>query len=188
MKLPGKSAFPHVATRGQASNAAALVAQSSASLRPHKLEPVRLLYPWDSPGAGNVLCVCVLFSPVRLFATPWTVAHQAPLSVEFSRQEYWSGFPFPSPRNLPDPGIEPGLPELQVDSLPSEPPGIGCLVPKRISRNSYFPPTVLRDLILCNPMYRSLPGSSVHELLQARMLEWIPIAFFFERTESQKRA
>ena len=54
-------------------------------------------------------------------ATPWTVAHQAPLSLEFSRQEYWSGLPFPSPGDLPNPGIEPGSPALQEDSLPSEP-------------------------------------------------------------------
>ena len=52
--------------------------------------------------------------------TPWTVACQAPLSVEFSRQEYCSGLPFPSPGDLPDPGIEPGSPALQADSLPSE--------------------------------------------------------------------
>ena len=55
-----------------------------------------------------------LFSHVQLFATPWTVAYQAPSSMEFSRQEYWSGLPFPSPGNLPDPGIEPGSPALQV--------------------------------------------------------------------------
>ena len=52
-------------------------------------------------------------SRVRLFVTPWTVAHQAPLSMGFSRQEYWSGLPFPSPGHLPDPGIEPGCPALQ---------------------------------------------------------------------------
>ena len=51
------------------------------------------------------------------FDTPWTVAHQAPPSMGFSRQEYWSGLPFPSPGNLPDPGIEPRSPTLQVDSL-----------------------------------------------------------------------
>ena len=56
-------------------------------------------------------------------ATPWTVIHQAPLSMGFSKQEYWSGSPFPSPGDLPDPGIEHRLPALQVDSLPSEPPG-----------------------------------------------------------------
>ena len=59
-------------------------------------------------------------SPVQLFAIPWTVAYQAPLSMEFSRQKYWSGLPFPSPGDLPDPGIEPGSPTLQADALPSE--------------------------------------------------------------------
>ena len=54
--------------------------------------------------------------------TPWTVAHQAPPSMEFSRQEYWSGFPFSSPGDLPDPGMEPRSPALQADALPSEPP------------------------------------------------------------------
>ena len=62
-------------------------------------------------------------SRVQLFATPWTVAYQAPPSMGFSRQECWSGLPFPSPGNLPDPGIEPGSPILQADALPSEPPG-----------------------------------------------------------------
>ena len=62
-------------------------------------------------------------SRVRLFATPWTVAYQAPPSMEFSRQEYWSGLPFPSPGDLPGPGIEPRSPALQADALPSEPPG-----------------------------------------------------------------
>ena len=55
--------------------------------------------------------------------TPWTVAYQAPPSMGFSRQECWSGLPFPSPGDLPDPGIEPGSPALQADALPSEPPG-----------------------------------------------------------------
>ena len=53
-------------------------------------------------------------------ATPWTVAHQAPLSMEFSRLKYWSGLPFPSPGDHPDPGIEPEFPELQADSLLTE--------------------------------------------------------------------
>ena len=67
--------------------------------------------------------MCVL-SCVRLFVTPWTVAHQAPLSMGFSRQEYWTGLPFSSPGHLPDPEIKPessALPALQVDSLPLEP-------------------------------------------------------------------
>ena len=59
----------------------------------------------------------------RLFETPWTVACQVPLSMGFSGQEHWSGLPFPFPGDLPNPGIEPRSPTLQVDSLPSEPPG-----------------------------------------------------------------
>ena len=58
---------------------------------------------------------------VRLFATPWTVAYQAPPFMGFSRQDCWSGLPFPSPGDLPDPGIEPRSPALQADALPSEP-------------------------------------------------------------------
>ena len=61
-------------------------------------------------------------SRIRLFATPWTVAHQAPLSMGFSRQEYWGGLPFPSPGDLPDPGIKSRSPALQADTLTSEPP------------------------------------------------------------------
>ena len=64
-----------------------------------------------------------LLSRVWLFATPWTAASQAPPSMGFSRQEYWSGLPFPSPGDLPNSGIEPGSPSLQVDALPSKPPG-----------------------------------------------------------------
>ena len=60
-----------------------------------------------------------LLSHVQLFETAWT----APLSMQFSRQEYWSGLPFPSPEDLSDPGMEPGSPALQAESLPSEPPG-----------------------------------------------------------------
>ena len=67
--------------------------------------------------------VCYLLNRVRLFMTPWTVAHQAPLSLEFSRQEYWSGFPFLSPEDLTDSGVKPGSPAFQANSLPPEPPG-----------------------------------------------------------------
>ena len=62
-------------------------------------------------------------SCVQFFVTPWTVAHQAPLSMVFFRQGYWSGLPFPSPGDLPDPEIKPGSPALQADSLLSETPG-----------------------------------------------------------------
>ena len=78
----------------------------------------------------SMCCVCCAqsFSPVQLFpfwlfVTPWTVAHQAPLSMGLSRQEYWSGLSCPPPGNLPNQGIEPRSPTLQADSLPSEPPG-----------------------------------------------------------------
>ena len=57
---------------------------------------------------------------VQLFVIPWTVACQAPLSMGFSRQGYWSGLSFPSPRDLPEPGIEPGSPALEADALISE--------------------------------------------------------------------
>ena len=55
-------------------------------------------------------------------SVPWTAAHQAPLTMEFSRQEWWSGLPFPSPGDLPDPGVESRSSVLQADSLPTEPP------------------------------------------------------------------
>ena len=62
-------------------------------------------------------------SRVQFSATPRAVVYQAPLSKGFSRQEHWSGLPFPSPGDLPDPGIKPRFPSLQADALPSEPPG-----------------------------------------------------------------
>ena len=68
----------------------------------------------------HVLCCPQPLSHVQLFANLWTVACQAPLFMLFSRQEYWSGQPFPSPEDLPNPGIEPRSPVLQVDSLPAE--------------------------------------------------------------------
>ena len=82
------------------------------------------------------VCVCVLLSHVRFFVTPWSIAHQAPLSMGFSREKYWNGLPFPSPGDLPDPGIEPRSPALKADSFPSEPPGnpILCWV---LPKNNY---------------------------------------------------
>ena len=77
----------------------------SDSVRPHRWQPTRLLCPWDSPGKNtgvgcHFLLQCVKvksFSRIRLLAPPWTSAYQAPLSMGFSRQEYWSGLPLPSP-------------------------------------------------------------------------------------------
>ena len=83
-----------------------------------------LLWPGCSVGKTPLaFALLQLLSRVRLFATPWTITYQAPVSMGFSRQECWSGFPFPSPGDLPDPGIEPGSPTLQADALSSEPPG-----------------------------------------------------------------
>ena len=71
------------------------------------------------------MCVCVCAQSLRLFATLWTVAHQASLSMEFSRQEYWSGLPFPPPKDLPNPGIKPtslaSADRLFPTALPGEP-------------------------------------------------------------------
>ena len=93
--------------------------------------------------------------------TQWIVAFQAPLSMGFSKQEYWSGLPFPFPGNLPNPGIELRSPALQADALPSELQG------KSESEVAQSCPT------LCDSMDCSPPGSSVHGILQARILEWM---------------
>ena len=84
---------------------------------------------YQTPSLFSTLCLLqgesesVSYSVVSDSATPWTVALQAPVSVGFSRQEYCNGMPFPSPGDLPIPGMEPGSPALQADSLQSEPPG-----------------------------------------------------------------
>jgi len=94
------------------------------------------------------------------------IACQAPLSMEFSRPEFWSGLPFPSPGNLHNPGIEPGSPTFQADSLLSEPPE---KPPNMLVAQSC--PT------LCNPVDFSPPDSSVHGIIQGRILEWVAIPF-----------
>ena len=74
---------------------------------------------WGPPPRGGRGCALSGgFSPIQFFATPQTAARQVPLSTGFSRQEYWSGLPFPTPEDLPDPWTEPMFPEMQVDSLP----------------------------------------------------------------------
>ena len=75
-----------------------------------------------------------------MFVTPWTITPQAPLSMEFSGQEYWSGLPFPSQENLSDPGIESGSPALWADSLPSELPG---------KPRNPFQVVLFQDLLAC---------------------------------------
>ena len=87
---------------------------------------------------GSCVCACMLscFRRVQFLATPRTIARQAPLSLGFSRQEYWSGLPCPPLGDLPNPGIKPTSPALQADSLPAEPPEkptqdpVGAATPK----------------------------------------------------------
>ena len=98
-------------------------------------------------------CMLSCFSSVQLCATPWTVACQAPLSMGFSRQESWSGLPFPSPGDLPDPGIEPGSPALQAGSLLSEPP-----TKPVFQGRHHFPKTLLTRLRTANPASLCLKG------------------------------
>ena len=95
---------------------------------------------------------------VQLLATPWTAAHvayKAPLSMEFSRQEYWSGLPFPSPGYLPYPGIKPRSPTLRADALPSEPSG------KPITEvlNGFPHSSVDKESACSAGNLRSVPGS-----------------------------
>ena len=173
------------------------------------------------------MCLLSCFSSVQLFVTLWTIAHQATLSMGFSRQEYCIGLPFPRPGDLPNLGIELGLPASpasQVDSLPTEPPGkpsdhtaaaaaksfqscptlcdpidgspqteahqatlsrdspgkntgvgchflLQCMKVKSESEVAKLCPT------LSDPMDCSPPGSSIHGIFQARVLEWVAIAF-----------
>ena len=106
-------------------------------------------------------------SCVRLFVTPWTVAYQAPLFMGFSRQQYWSGLPFPSPKDLPfEPRDRTRVSRIIDNTLPSEPPGKS--IKNEVAQSC---PT------LCDPMDCSLPGSSVHGIFQAIVVEWIAISF-----------
>ena len=123
----------------------------SDSVRPHRRQPTRLPRPWDSPGKNTgVGCHFLLqcrkvksqrksLSRVQLLVTSWTAAYQAPPSMRFSRQVYWSGVPLPfiSTREV-------------TQSCPT----------------------------LCDPMDCSPPGSSIHGIFQARVLEWVAISFF----------
>ena len=88
------------------------------------------------------------FSRVRLFVTPWTVSRQAPLSMELSRQEYWSGLPFPPVGDLPDSGIEPAAPAWQMDSLPLCHLGSPFLYQVALHKRSHYYLKKLLDIVL----------------------------------------
>ena len=183
-------------------------------------------------------CVVLWLSHIWLFWTPWTLAHQTPLFMGFSRQEYWSEFPFPSPGDLPNPEIKPASLALAGRFSTTEPPGkphinytpIKNLKTKRkksrllpASPNGRLPGPTWRMLdlntclpqgttflspltalpqhelyrkgkesevaqscpTLCNPMDGNLPGSAVHGIFQARILEWAAVSF--SRGSSQPR-
>ena len=107
------------------------------------------------------------------FVTPWTVACQALLSMGFSRQEYLSGLPFPSPGDLPDPGIEPRSPTLAGGFFSTETPE----KPSSTISTAAAAKSVQSCLTLCDRLDGSLPGSPVPGILQARTLEWVAITF-----------
>ena len=88
---------------------------------PHLHLVLSVFWIWAILIGVHLVSSAQLLSRARLFVTPWIVAHQASLSMGFPRQEYWSGLPFPSPEDLPYPGIESRSPALQADSLLSEP-------------------------------------------------------------------
>ena len=126
---------------------------------------------------------------VRLFVTPWTVAHQAPLSMGFSRQEYWSGLPCPPLGNLPDPGIEPTSPALQADSLFTEllasfhyqwwKQQQALLFLFLLLTEDWkwkWSRSVVPDSLPPHGQWPA-PSSSVHGIFQARVLEWVAISF-----------
>ena len=121
--------------------------------------PLSLLWNFIKSEMKSLSCV-------RLFAIPWPVVYQASLSMGFSRQEYWSGLPFPSPGDPPDPGIKPRSPAFQADTLPSEPPG----KPPEISWHEAIlqwhgpePPVIFPD-----GQSQTQTGNSIHTMLQER--------------------
>ena len=124
-------------------------------------------------------------SCIQLCTTPWTVAHQVALSMEFSRQEYWGGLSFPTPGDLHDPGI--ALPGRLFTTAPLKNIDIGSVPGKELSACEVKWSEVAQlCLTLCNPVDCSLLGSSVHGIFQAIVLEWIAISF--SRGSSQPRA
>ena len=115
----------------------------------------------------HIVCACMLscFSRVWLFATPWTVAQQAPLSMEFSRQEYWSGLPFPSPVNLLDPGIKPASLALAGVFFTAEPAGEQYTsLKKRIKRRT--------TILLISKMWQNWPKIHIDKAIFLLHMLW----------------
>ena len=162
----------------------------SDSVRPHRQQPTKLPRPWDSPGKNTgvgchffLQCMKVKsevksLSRVPPLATPRTAAYQAPPSMGFSRQDYWSGLPFPSPGNLPDPGIEPWSPAVEADALTSEPPGETMTNLDSVLKN--------RDITLLTKV--SIVKAMVFPVVMYRCESWTIIlssvnSFFLQFTE-----
>ena len=147
----------------------------------------------ERPGAKLIsACVLSLISCGWLFATPWTVARQAPLSMGFSRQEYWSELLCPPPGDLLEPGIWPVPPALQADSLPTEPPGkpSWSIVNWKLSHKGFAAAAAAKSLqscpTLCDPIDGSPPGSSVPGILQARSWNGLPVPSPMHESEKWK--
>ena len=113
-------------------------------------------------------CVLCVHSQVQLFVTPWTVARGAPLSMGFSRQEHWSGLPFPPPGHLPDPGIHPWGLEFAALAGGFFTTGATWDSESEVAQSC---PT-LHDPVDCSPS-----GSSVHGIFRTKILEWVTISF-----------
>ena len=107
-----------------------------------------------------------MLNHVCLFSTLWTASHQAPVSMQFSRQEYWSGWPFPTPGDLPSPGIKPASLASAGEFFITTPPAAAAA-----AKSLQSCPT------LCDPRDGSPPGSPVPGILQARTLEWVAFSF-----------
>ena len=142
----------------------------SDSQRSYGLQPTRLLRPWDFPGKSTgVGCHCILnismlacMLLLQLYltlVTLWTVAYQAPLFMGFSRQEYWNGLPFPSARDLYDPGIEPASPALAGSFFTNS------AIWETLNRFIQFRSVTQSRPTLCHLMNRSTPGFPVHHQL-----------------------
>ena len=111
-----------------------------------------------SSSCGDLYLCVQLLSPVQMFATPWTIVHHASLSMELSRQQYWSGFPYSSPGDLPGSGIKLMSPALASGFFSTEPLG-------ETSWGNQFSSIAQSCPTLCNPMNCSMPGLPVHHQL-----------------------
>ena len=135
----------------------------------------RICQIWNWKFKKNKFCVLCGFSCVQLFVTLWIIAHQTPLFIGFSRQEYWSRLPCSPPGDLSDPGMEStflisciGRQVLYHQHHLGSPRRITATVTAK---------SLQLCLTLCDPIDGSLPGSPVSGILQARTLEWVAISF-----------